>query len=100
MTNTDLQHRYSQTVEALLAEGLIEKGELPPLEQLVKTIRDWCDDESQQFTSFDEFFAWLETLTVYDAMDYGVSLEAHKPAMAIAYEAMVQEPSSETAPAE
>lgn len=89
MNANELEHQYSQAISELLSEGLITEGDLPSLDALLETIREWCDGEN--FDSFDEFFDWLEAMTFFDQMDYDISAEAHKPAMAIAYMALVQE---------
>lgn len=88
MPKTDFALRYDQTVLQLTAAGLVERDELPSLEDMMGTIKLATTEEGQSFTDFDEFFCWWDLLSAYEQLDEETNVQAHKPALAIAYEAM------------
>jgi hypothetical protein len=91
MNITEFEHRYTQTIAAMAAQGLIEGDELPSLQDLMQTIKDTVDGEALSFASFEQFFNWWDVTTAYDQMDEETSAEHHKPALEIAYDALVNE---------
>ncbi|HBO2935068.1 TPA: hypothetical protein L4R50_000062 [Pseudomonas aeruginosa] len=91
MSITDLEQRYSNTIAEMAAQGLIEGDELPSLKELMQTIKDTVDDEQLSFPGFEQFFAWWDVTTAYDQMDEETSVEQHKPALEIAFAALVRE---------
>ncbi len=88
MSTAALEHRYSETISAMTAQGLCDPGEVPELQELMQTIKDTAADEPLKFVDFEEFFTWWDVTTAYDQMDAECSAEQHKPALAIAYEAL------------
>lgn len=88
MNQTHFAQRYDQTVAQLTAAGLVEPGELPSLEEMIGTITLATTEEEQSFNNFDEFFQWWDVLSAYEQLDEDTNVEAHKPALAIAYEAL------------
>jgi len=88
MNQTHFTHRYDQTVAQLTAAGLVEAGELPSLDEMMGTITLATTEEEQSFNNFDEFFRRWDVLSAYEQLDEDTNVEAHKPALAIAYEAL------------
>jgi hypothetical protein len=88
MNQTHFTQRYDQTVAQLTAAGLVEAGELPSLEEMMGTITLATTEEEQSFESFEHFFNWWDVLMAYEQLDEETNVEAHKPALAIAYEAL------------
>lgn len=69
-------------------------GEPPSFEQLIKMVRDLADDPEQpvaDFTSFEEFFAWFDTLTGYDQFDLDEDVLPHKLLLEVVYDALLAE---------
>jgi len=91
MSITDLEQRYANTLAEMAAQALIEGDELPSLQELMQTIKDTVDDEQLSFPDFEHFFAWWDVTTAYDQMDEETSVEQHKPALEIAFAALVRE---------
>ncbi len=91
MNTTDLEQRYANTIAEMAAQGLVDAAELTSLQELVQVIKDTVDDEPLSFADFEQFYAWWDVTTAYDQMDAETSAEHHKPALAIAYEALVNE---------
>lgn len=91
MSNAALEHRYDETITAMVAQGLCEPGELPSLQELIQTIKETVADEPLNFGDFEQFFTWWDVTTAYDQMDAECSAEHHKPALAVAYEALAVE---------
>lgn len=91
MSITDLEQRYANTLAEMAAQGLIEGDELPSLQELMQTIKDTVDDEQLSFPDFEQFFAWWDVTTAYDQMDEETSAEHHKPALEIAFAALLRE---------
>ena len=91
MSITYLEQRYANTLAEMAAQGLIEGDELPSLQELMQTIKDTVDDEQLSFPDFEHFFAWWDVTTAYDQMDEETSAEHHKPALEIAFAALVRE---------
>lgn len=91
MTIAELERKYAQTIADMTVAGLCEAGEMPSLDALVQTIKDTVGDEQLRFDCFEKFFAWWDVTTAYDQMDDECTAEQHKPALAIAYEALVME---------
>ena len=89
--NTTREQRYTEATDALIDSGLVEESELPSLQDLVQTIKDTVDGEALNFPDFESFFAWWDVTTAYDQMDSECSAEHHKPALAVAYEVLVEE---------
>jgi len=88
MNQTHFTQRYDQTVAQLTAAGLVEAGELPSLEEMMGAITLATTEEEQSFNNFDEFFRWWDVLSAYEQLDEETNVEAHKPALAIAFEAL------------
>jgi hypothetical protein len=91
MNTSEQEQRYAETIEALAADGLIQAADLPSLADLMQTIKDTVDDEVLSFDDFEQFFAWWDVTTFYDQMDAEVCAEHHKPALVIAFNALVLE---------
>lgn len=91
MNITELEQRYTQTIAAMAAQGLIDGDELPSLQELMQTIKDTVDGEALSFAGFEQFFDWWDVTTAYDQMDAETSAEHHKPALEVAYDALVSE---------
>lgn len=91
MSSADLEHRYDETINAMVAQGICEPGELPTLEELIQTIKETVADERLRFGDFEQFFTWWDVTTAYDQMDAECSAEHHLPALALAYEALALE---------
>lgn len=86
-----LEARYAETVAAMVATGAINAGDLPALQSLMKAIKDTVGDETLSFDGFEQFFGWWDVTTGYDQMDEEASAESHKPALEVAFIALVQE---------
>lgn len=91
MNNIDLEQRYSMIIEGMAANSLIEGDELPSLQELMQSIKDTVDDEEMSFADFEQFFAWWDVTTAYDQMDEDTSAGHHKPALEVAFAALVRE---------
>lgn len=91
MNLANLEARYAETVGSMAATGLCSAGELPTLQSLMKAIKDTVGDETLSFDEFEQFFNWWDVTTAYDQMDEEVSAESHKPALELAFIALVQE---------
>lgn len=91
MSTTDLEQAYAAAIAEIAAQGFAKARDLTSLKELVQVIKDTVDDEQLSFADFEQFFAWWDVTTAYDQMDEETSAEYHKPALAIAYEALVCE---------
>ncbi|MBA1280452.1 hypothetical protein [Stutzerimonas stutzeri] len=91
MSSIYLEQRYTDTLAEMAAQGLIEGDELPSLQELMQTIKDTVDDEQLSFPGFEQFFEWWDVTTAYDQMDEETSVEHHKPALEIAFAALLRE---------
>lgn len=89
--NITLEQRYTEAVTAMIAAGLVDAGEMPSLKDLTQTIKDTVADEELRFGDFEAFFAWWDVTTAYDQMDAETSVEHHKPALEVAYAALVEQ---------
>lgn len=91
MSTTDLEQRYAAAIADIAAQGLANPRDLTSLQELVQVIKNTVDDEPLSFADFENFYEWWDVTTAYDQMDEETCAEYHKPALAIAYEALVNE---------
>ena len=80
--------RYDKAVLQLTEAGLVEPGELPSLEVMMRLITDAADELDLVSNDFEAFFSSWDVLTAYDQLDTETNVQAHKPALAIAFEAL------------
>jgi hypothetical protein len=69
-------------------------GTPPRFEDLLKLVRSAADDPSEPvsgFDSFEDFYAWFDTLTHYDQEDSDEPLQPHKLLLEVVYDSLLAE---------
>lgn len=91
MNTTNHEQDFNDAVDDLVANGGCDADDLPTLQELMQAIKDTVDDEPLKFPTFEDFFSWWDVTTAFDQLDTEQCAERHKPALKVAYDALVSE---------